>query len=254
MPDRDRLVANLTVNAAGDRVALTEKGRVGGEIFLFCRYLMFSEVYWHHTARAASAMIEAALADLVAHDRPSPEGLVALLLGQSDDELLATLARSGGAGRLSTRLLAGLSPNARGLYKRVITLNRQREGTERVRAYDALYRLERAELEGLQERLGRLLSGLAAMPVAAGDVLVDTPPRDKDRFDSVLVIGHEGAGTEEAPLEDLSTVVRGIARDFVTVVKRIRVFVRPELRARLSDRRAAVEAALMEEILGGGAG
>jgi hypothetical protein len=59
-------------------------------------------------------------------------------------------------------------------------------------------------------------------------------------MDSVPVVLREPGETTEAPLEDLSTVVRGIARDFVKVVKRIRVFVRPELRERVADRLAEI--------------
>jgi uncharacterized protein len=248
MPDRERLLTSLTVTGDGTSVALREKGRVSGEIFLFSRYLMFSEAYWHHTSRAASAMVEAALADYVARARPSEEALEALLLTRSDDELLQAVAESGDERTLSRRLLERLTTNARGLYKRVLTLNRQRD-TELCRAYDVVYGMERGDVQALTDRLRARLEPLAGVAVAPGDVLIDTPPRDKDRMDSIRIVFETASGREELPLEEVSTVVRGVALDFVKVVKRIRVFVAPELRERVRSRAALVESALLDEIL-----
>ena len=36
---------------------MTAKGRTAAELMVFARYVMFAEVYWHHTVRAATAML-----------------------------------------------------------------------------------------------------------------------------------------------------------------------------------------------------
>ena len=54
--DRSRLVRSLCLNEAGDGVAITEKGKTAAEMMVFARYVMFSEVYWHHAVRSATAM------------------------------------------------------------------------------------------------------------------------------------------------------------------------------------------------------
>ena len=44
----------------GDGLAITEKGKTAAELLVFARYVMFSEVYWHHGVRAATAMLQRA--------------------------------------------------------------------------------------------------------------------------------------------------------------------------------------------------
>jgi len=61
--DWERLLRTLTVvyqpQGGGLFVALGihEKGKAAAECVAFARYAMFSQVYWHHTARAAKAML-----------------------------------------------------------------------------------------------------------------------------------------------------------------------------------------------------
>ena len=55
--DRSRLIASLCLNEAGDSLAITDKGKTAAEMMVFARYVMFSEVYWHHTVRSATAML-----------------------------------------------------------------------------------------------------------------------------------------------------------------------------------------------------
>jgi len=42
-------------------LGIHEKGRVAAECVAFARYAMFAQVYWHHTARAAKAMLHRAV-------------------------------------------------------------------------------------------------------------------------------------------------------------------------------------------------
>ena len=58
--DQDRLIGSLCLNAAGDALAITEKGKTAAEMMVFARYVMFSEVYWHHGVRSATAMLQRA--------------------------------------------------------------------------------------------------------------------------------------------------------------------------------------------------
>jgi HD superfamily phosphohydrolase len=54
--DRNRLMSSLVTNAAGDGLAISSKGRTAAELMVFARYVMFSEVYWHHAVRSATSM------------------------------------------------------------------------------------------------------------------------------------------------------------------------------------------------------
>ena len=58
--DQQRLLGSLCLNQAGDGLAVTNKGRTAAELMVFARYVMFSEVYWHHGVRAATAMLQRA--------------------------------------------------------------------------------------------------------------------------------------------------------------------------------------------------
>ena len=58
--DKQRLIQSLVLNAAGDGLALTSKGKTAAELMVFARYVMFSEVYWHHAVRAATSMLSRA--------------------------------------------------------------------------------------------------------------------------------------------------------------------------------------------------
>jgi HD superfamily phosphohydrolase len=252
MPDRGRLVSGLTVNPAGDRIALTEKGRSSGEIFVFARYLMFSEAYWHHAVRAGSGMVEVALGDYIRRTRPSADALTATLLRSSDDELLALLAASGdgtAAAQVCERLV-----RSRGLYKRVLTLSRQHPERPEARAYERVFALDALGLDALAESLRACLAGFVGRALAPWELFVDTPPRDKDGVDPIEVV-LDGRGAPEAvPLDHLSRVVAAIGADFNKVVKRIRIFVAPEVRAALDGaapgaQAARLEAALLDVIL-----
>ncbi|MCP4778474.1 MAG: HD domain-containing protein, partial [Planctomycetaceae bacterium] len=56
--DSLRLIRSLCLNEKSDRLAITEKGRTAAELMVFARYVMFSEVYWHHTVRSATTMFQ----------------------------------------------------------------------------------------------------------------------------------------------------------------------------------------------------
>src|SRR6185295_2882253 len=58
--DQGRLIGSLCVNQQGDGLAITDKGKTAAEMMVFARYVMFSEVYWHHGVRAATAMLQRA--------------------------------------------------------------------------------------------------------------------------------------------------------------------------------------------------
>ena len=55
--DRERLIQSLVLNAAGDGLAISSKGKTAAELMVFARYVMFSEVYWHHAVRSATCML-----------------------------------------------------------------------------------------------------------------------------------------------------------------------------------------------------
>ena len=89
--DRERLLQSLTLSRDEDALAISARGKVSAEMFVFARYTMFSEAYWHHTVRSASAMVESALAAFYSRTSLEPEELLPVLLARDDDAFLAWL-------------------------------------------------------------------------------------------------------------------------------------------------------------------
>ncbi|MEO1268125.1 MAG: HD domain-containing protein [Myxococcota bacterium] len=247
--DRERLLSSLTLASDGRSIAITDKGKTPVEIFIFGRYMMFSEAYWHHTVRAASAMVEAAISDLQALGAlPSHRGaLIHDLLARSDDQVLTWLHGLSPRGSTAYTLLGGLTDHRRGLYKRILTLNRIVGEEDLARAYEILLQMNAGELRQTRRAMREALNRRFDLVLGPGDLIIDTPPRDKDRLEDIEVV-HPGG--RHRRLQQISAVVRGIAGDFISCVKKTRVFVAPAFAPRLQPHLHHVEETLLEVILG----
>jgi HD superfamily phosphohydrolase len=245
--DRARFLDSLCPSVAGDALALTDKGRVSAEIFIFCRYTMFSEAYWHHTVRAVSAMIEHGVGDWRARTCPDVDELTSLLLSRSDDELLKMMVDESPHDSQAGRMLGTIVGGRRDFYRRVLTLNRSWEDPRRQNAYERIYHLDQDAALRLRAELCEELAAVLGVEVALDDLVIDTPPRDKDKTETVEIVHEQGGRREGVRLEQVSKVVQGIATDFVKVVKKIRVFVHPRVRAPIRER--GLEAEVTERLL-----
>jgi HD superfamily phosphohydrolase len=249
--DRERFLSSLLLSPERDRIAVSDKGRVSAEIFVFGRYTMFSEAYWHHTVRAASAMAERALSDWRARTGISMEELVRLLFQSSDDSLIAHVHSTAPAESRARRLMQGLLGGHRRLYKRAVTLSLVHLDPRRRAGFEMIYRMTSAEVTRLEGRVLRRLASASGTPLRDGDVIVDTPPVGKDRLGVIPVVLGKGEARKAVPLDQISMIVRGIAEDFAKVVKKIRVFLDPDALAslRAGMGAAALENAILEEVL-----
>ena len=110
--DRSRLIQSLLFNRAGDGLAISTKGKTAAELMVFARYVMFSEVYWHHAVRSATSMFARAFYEL-------RWGLgLKSFFQKSEAESVAAL-RQAAVGTHCERLLDGIFGSQRRLYKRV---------------------------------------------------------------------------------------------------------------------------------------
>lgn len=246
--DRERLLANLTLNSDATALAIAAKGKVPAEMFVFARYTMFSEVYWHHTVRAASAMVENAIA--VFHSRSSIDAdqfLDALLI-HDDDSFLQWLVDKTPAQSATQYLLTGLQANQRRLFKRLSTYSRAYVEIEKRQAYERIYNMDRAALFDLTSRLTARLSSALGQPIHPASLIIDIPPRDKDELETMDVVYPNVSGQRHYALHELSRVVAGIQDDFISVVKKIRIFAHPEIAHHLHQI-DDLESILLAEIL-----
>jgi HD superfamily phosphohydrolase len=253
--DQQRLVGSLCVNAAGDSLAITDKGKTAAEMMVFARYVMFSEVYWHHAVRAATAMLQRAF--YLLRDRLDCDSLfrlresamiermrtVAAEAGkatadstyradEADSSAVASVARASGSGAQAGRaigqaageLLDGLFGERRRLYKRLAQYSLFQEPD----IYQRLARRPYPWLVAAAERFAAVLSGAAGQSIAPHEVLFDAPPAKREvEFQVDVLFTKEN---RYRAFGDVSPVVQTLAlRQFDDYVKRVRVFVHPRI-------------------------
>ncbi|OYP28504.1 HD domain-containing protein [Rhodopirellula sp. MGV] len=221
--DSGRLISSLVVDPQSHRLAVGEKGRTAAEMMVFARYIMFSEVYWHHAVRAATAMLQRSVFLL----RHRLDLSASLKLG--DAEWIAQLRRTA-AGSLAEPMVEGLFGSRRQLFKRVVEFSVINGGE----VHQTLAHRPHWWLVTLAEELAERLSKQYNVPVAPADILIDAPPVKLEVDINTVVIHHDGTPSR---LGDASPVAAVLAeRQFDHHVKRVRLFVRPDLRELLAEK------------------
>lgn len=221
--DRNRLMQSLVVNGSGDGLAITAKGRTAAELMVFARYVMFSEVYWHHAVRSATTMFARAFYDL--HTQLD----LRAFFQQSEFETIAAL-RNNAKGTPSERLIEGVFGTKRRLYKRVLECS----PFQQTEVYERLARKPFQRLVGISRRLAEELQRHTRISVGETDVLIDAPPpRPEVEFKVDIFYPKEAVFR---PLPQVSPVVASLSKTrFDDSVKRVRIFAEPELAKRLGD-------------------
>lgn len=221
--DKQRLIQSLLVNEAGDGLALSTKGKTAAELMVFARYVMFSEVYWHHAVRSATAMFARSFFEL--------RGCFDLrkFFELTESETIREL-REAAPGTDCEPLIEGVFGPKRRLFKRVVefTHSLHPDVYSRLagRPYEFLVRVGRRLCESLSSTLGRRLSSV--------DILIDAPPPHREVEFNVTIF--DPKERTYRPLNRVSPVVEALAKtQFDDFVKRVRVFAEPEIAATLSD-------------------
>ena len=224
--DAGRLINSLALNPNTSRLAIGGKGRTAAEMMVFARYVMFSEVYWHHAVRSATAMLQRCVFLML--NRMDLESTLRMV----DSEWIAMLRRAA-EGSVAEPLAEGLFGSRRRLYKRAAEFN-VIDGNE---VHQRLARKPYWWQVACSERIASALSmrtGVAVQPV---DVLIDAPPAKLEVDINMDVVARDGT---IRTLGEVSPVASALAQQqFDSQVKRVRVFVRDDLRAALADRMSA---------------
>jgi uncharacterized protein len=233
--DQQRLIGSLCVNEAGDGLAIRDKGRTAAEMMVFARYVMFSEVYWHHAVRSATAMLQRAF--YLLHAQLDLDQLFRL----TEQALVEQLQQAAGRGPAG-ELLDGLFGPTRRLYKRLA----QFSIVEQPDIYSRLTRRPYDWLCHCAEQFAHAASRRVGQRIAPHEVLFDAPPVELEVEFNVQI--HFAKENCYRPLEEVSPVVQTLAhKQFDDYVKRVRIFVHPRiaepLRAR-SDIPAIIDEAI----------
>lgn len=219
--DQQRLLTTLCVNQSGDGLAITDKGRTAAEMMVFARYVMFSEVYWHHAVRSATAMLQRAF--FLLYRQVDLDALFRL----TERPMIAELEKAAGAGP-AAELLHGLFGPTRQIYKRLA----QYSFFQEPELYQQLARKPYPWLSACAEALANVASRELGKRIAPHEVLIDAPPVKRE-----IEINMEVHFTKEEryrPLGEVSPVVQTLAqKQFDDFVKRVRIFVHPRVAAEL---------------------
>jgi HD superfamily phosphohydrolase len=223
--DKSRLIQSLVLNEAGDGLAITQKGKTAAELMVFARYVMFSEVYWHHAVRSATCMFARAFFEL----RSSFD--LTTLFETSETETIRLL-RNKAAGTDSTQLVEGVFGPKRQLYKRAGEYSHyhQNELYELLagRPYEFLVRCSCNLTEELNRR------GIVNRTLSPVDILIDAPPPHREvEFKVPIYFPKED---KYRLLSDVSPVIESLAKkQFDDYVKRVRIFASPDIRHQLLE-------------------
>jgi len=214
--DQQRLLGSLCLNRAGDGLAITDKGRTAAEMMVFARYVMFSEVYWHHAVRSATAMLQRAFSLL------QPQLNLDALFRLIESPMIRAMQKTAGK-TPAGELLAGLFGPRRRLYKRLTQYSIFQNGE----LYARIARKPYPRLTACSEALAQELDQRLARSIAPHHILFDAPPvRREVEFKIEVYFPKENC---YRLLEEVSPVVATLAKkQFDDYVKRVRIYVHPD--------------------------
>ncbi|MDR3182963.1 MAG: HD domain-containing protein [Planctomycetaceae bacterium] len=205
--DQERLIGSLCVNEAGNGLAITEKGKTAAELMIFARYVMFSEVYWHHSVRSATAMLQRLFAELYQQGKIDIDRFFV-----SAEEEAVSLLRRTAQGTPLEKLAEGLFGAKRVLYKRTAQFSILEEPQRYYELAGKPYPYLCAEADKLSAKSGEAFS-----------VLIDAPPVQKEI--EIKIDVYFPKRNCYVPLENISPVIRAMAKDqFDDYAKRVRIF------------------------------
>ena len=222
--DQQRLTGSFCLNEKGNGLAITEKGKTAAELMVFARYVMFSEVYWHHGVRAATAMLQRAFFRL--HDSLKLDSIFRM----TEPEMITEFRHAAGDGPAGALLERLFGPTRR-LYKRVA----QYSFFEDAELYRRMAGRPYPWLAECAAHFADLAGAAGHRNLAPDDVLFDAPPAQREvEFDVDVYYPKQDRYRR---LDEVSPVVRALAQEqFDDYVKRVRIFAPPETAADLRNR------------------
>ena len=224
--DAPRLINSICLNQTGDGIAISSKGKTAAEMMVFARYVMFSEVYWHHAVRSATAMLQRAFLN---QTKVADQEVGFKQLSSWGDETFVSDWILRDKSNLPAQSLFG---DRRILYKRLIDFSADQDP----QLYQKVAHQPYQWLHQTGELLAKALSDDLAEPIRTDELLIDSPPIGLEvQFKVAISDGRDFRG-----LEEVSPVVRALAqRQFDDFVKKVRVFVHPRLQGKIDGKKAA---------------
>lgn len=220
--DVGRLITSLQVHPQLPQIAISEKGKTAAEMMVFARYVMFSEVYWHHAVRSATAMLQRVIYLLL------PKFDLAATLDLDEAAWIARL-KEAARGSIVEGAVLDLFGSQRRLYKRIAQFN----VLDQPDLHRALAHRPYKDLVAASDILVTSLSHLAGTSFNIADILIDAPPQKLEVDINIDVVMAHG---NVRSLAEVSPVVEALARrQFDSHVKQVRVFAHSRIPHYLPD-------------------
>lgn len=220
--DVPRLIGSLCLNEAGNGIAITSKGKTAAELMVFARYVMFSEVYWHHAVRSATAMFQRAFYLLKEDLKCADLGALFRCRENEIAGVMNVLDRE----KKGEQLLEGLFGSSRNLYKQWCQFG----FSENKSLHEKIARQPYENLFQISRRLSEKLHDKLKTEINCNDILLDAPPMGLEVQFNVEVF--ESKKQRYRPLGEVSPVVNTLASNqFDNFVKQVRLFVHPRIAA-----------------------
>jgi uncharacterized protein len=231
--DIGRLIHCLCPGPQCERVAITEKGKTAAEMMVFARYIMFSEVYWHHAVRSATAMLQRAVYELSLDGNGFSSNDLFQTTGWStlsEFQFTTLLVAQSSHHKSMESIVHGLFGDQRRLYKRLAQFNFAEDPAIHARYARKPY----VELVRYSRTLAERLCSYSPQKIDPIQVLIDAPPVKLEVQFNLDVRHKRSRESDPSPgfesLTTVSPVVRTLATEqFDNFVKRVRVFVAPEV-------------------------
>ncbi len=224
--NRDRLIAAIRYDSTRQRLAITSKGVSAVESLVFTNYLMYRNVYWHHTVRSATAMFKRSVQDILMHPDCSleathfhrvTEGELLMSLAQEQERLGLEGAR---------RLLDGVT--RRRLYKvaSFIYPGERKQGLLHY-LYDLYQHPDKRRQKEIE--LCRHFAGLLGREASGDEILIDIPRFDKTPEVDLKVFYRENVPSDKPqPLSfddpEVSRLRESLVDNFEDQAKIFRIF------------------------------
>jgi uncharacterized protein len=195
-------------------------------MMVFARYVMFSEVYWHHAVRSATAMLQRSFWELLQIVKSNSGDIASTLHAwqrMSESDFILRM-REFANGTPVEAIVAGLFGARRSLYKRLAEFH----SLESPALHAAIARRPYGVLVELGNRLAERLATETRQVIRPTEVLIDAPPL---KLEVQFQISIQQSSGSFLSLGELSPVASALAnQQFDNLVKRVRVFVAPHLR------------------------
>lgn len=218
--DRDRFLQSLTIDN-NNALALTHKGRISAELFAFCRYAMFSEVYWHKTVRALHSMITSAIEKYVAES--GDDEFVRLVFNNSDEYFMDSLCQSNNASiaKLANKI------RARDIYKEMSVVRNDNADPAMKTIYENISEMKWANKQRYSEQMNELIKNMRSTfsldEFENDHLIIDVPNPKKDRIGYINIISETTMFSD--PISVVSPLWNDISKNFEAWVRRIRFYV-----------------------------